>query len=289
MTRVPAACLLLAAALVWPATASAQPLASPPTLKSREAVLQDLEANDARHVREQLQHLLGEHPPSVRQVFQADPTLLQRPDYMASYPRLAAFLKEHPEVARDPAFFFGTSGYGPWFNREETAQERAVGALQETLAGIGVFIGALTGLILFATLVRQAIRHRRWVRQSRVQTEVHTKILDRLQSNEDLLAYIQSPAGQHFLEAGPSPGREPEPRSIGAPHGRILWSVQAGMMLMALGVGFWLVQRNAMAEIAPAFGAMGTVAFVLGVGALSSAGLAYVLSARLGLLGTSKE
>jgi hypothetical protein len=62
----------------------------------------------------------------------------------------------------------------------------------------------------------------------------------------------------------------------------------AGVMLAALGVGFWLVQQNAMAEIAPAFHAMGVLALSLGVGAIVSAGLSYVLSARLGLVGPSK-
>jgi hypothetical protein len=291
MRRASASCLLLAAALAWPSTAAAQlPGVQPPARKGLAQPLEATGASDARLVRDELQQLLGEHSPNVGMVFRADPSLLQREDYLASYPRLAAFLKEHPEVARDPAFFFGGPNLGyAWFERERTAQERAIDAVQEALAVTAVFIGVLTAMILLAALIRQAVRHRRWVRQSRVQTEVHTKILDRLQSNEELLAYIQSPAGQQFLESGPSPSRHPDPPAIGAPHGRILWSVQAGVMLMALGIGLWLVQRNVLEEIAPAFGAMGTVAFVLGVGAISSAGLAYKLSSRLGLLGAAKE
>jgi hypothetical protein len=160
--------------------------------------------------------------------------------------------------------------------------------MQGVLAGTALFIGVLAVLLVLASLIRQAVSHRRWLRQSRVQTEVHTKILDRLQSNEDLLAYIQSPAGQQFLESGPSVSPEPAPRAIGVPANRILWSVQAGVMLMALGIGFWLVQRNAMTEIAPAFAAMGTVAVVLGIGAVVSAGVAYAMSSRLGLFGQPK-
>jgi hypothetical protein len=38
---------------------------------------------------------------------------------------------------------------------------------------------------------------------SKVQTEVHTKIVDRFTANDDLLAYIQSPAGSKFLESSP--------------------------------------------------------------------------------------
>jgi hypothetical protein len=222
----------------------------------------------------------------VRIVLQADPSLIDRPDYLTPYPRLAEFLKQHPEVARDPAFFLGSAGFG--YQPDRTPQQQAMATLENTLTGVAVFTTLLTALFVVASLVRQAIDHRRWVRQSRVQTDVHTKILDRLQSNEELLAYIQTPAGQRFLESGPSPRESEPPPAVAAPFGRILWSVQAGVMLVALGVALWLVQRSAMEEIAPAFEAMGIIAGGLGVGAVASAAVSYVLSARLGLLGAPK-
>jgi hypothetical protein len=293
------AALVVAGTCLGPLTAVAQSLQlqprggrgqGPVVLTQRGlAPIESLDASDARRDREELEQLLNEHPPNVRTVLQADPSLLQRDEYLASYPRLGAFLKEHPEVARDPTFFFGTIDSWRYFEREQTPQERAIGQLQEVLAGTAMVIVVMTLIIVIGSLVRQAFSHRRWVKQSRVQTDVHTKILDRLQSNEELLAYIQTPAGQRFLEVGPSPRREVEPRTIGAPYGRILWSLQAGIMLMALGIGLWFVQRNAMVEIAPAFGAMGTVAVVLGVGGIVSAGLAYALSSRLGLLNQVKD
>ena len=52
-------------------------------------------------------------------------------------------------------------------------------------------------------VIRTVVDHRRWLRQSRVQVEVHSKILDRMASNEDLLAYAKTPAGSRFLESGP--------------------------------------------------------------------------------------
>jgi hypothetical protein len=245
-----------------------------------------LDPNDARQTRQLLQRLLGEHPPSVRLVLQTDPSLLNNPTYMAAYPRVEAFLKQHPEIARDPAFFFGAGGYG-FVVQDRSPQERALSVLEEVLVGLALFIGFLTVVIVLASLIRQAIEHRRWLRQSRVQTDVHGKILDRLQSNDDLLAYIQTPAGRRFLESGPSPQQE-EPRTVAAPLNRILWSVQLGVMLVALGVGLWLVQRTVMPEIAPAFHAMGVVTLTLGLGAVVSAGTSWFLSSRLGLFGTSK-
>jgi hypothetical protein len=243
----------------------------------------DLDASDARRVRAQLGELLRQHPPSLRTVFQADPTLLQSADYLAPYPRIAEFLKQHPEVARDPQFFVGS--IGNYWDRNRTPQEQAYEMLEGVLTGLAVFTGMMTVLFVLATLVRQAINHRRWSRQSRVQTEVHTKILDRLQSNDELLAYIQTPAGQRFLQSGPSPMADPvEPRALSAPLGRIFWSVQVGVVLLALGIGFWFVQRNVMAEIAPVFSSMGVIAAALGIGAICSGVVSYLLSVRFGLL-----
>jgi hypothetical protein len=107
--------------------------------------------------------------------------------------------------------------------------------------------------------------------------------LDRLTTNEDLLAYIQSPAGRRFLESAPLV-LEGDSRPTSAPLGRILWSVQAGVILASLGVGLWVVQGSVIADIAPGFSVMGTIAFAVGIGFVVSAALSYLLSARLGLL-----
>jgi hypothetical protein len=245
--------------------------------------LEQLDTSDARRVRFELAQLLRQHPPSLRTVLQADPSLLEKADYLAPYPKVAEYLRQHPEVARDPQYFLGSPD-AAYYLRERTPAERALETLEMVLLGLALFTGFMAGLFVFGSLIRQAILQRRWTRQSRVQTEVHTKILDRLQSNDELLAYIQTPAGQRFLQSGPSPLADAEPRTLSAPFGRIFWSVQAGVMLVALGIGFWFVQRSAMAEIAPAFNAMGALAAALGIGAIVSGVVSYLLSVRFGLL-----
>ena len=54
--------------------------------------------------RMQLTQLLRQHPPAVGEVLQRDPSLLNRPDYLAPYPALVAFLQQHPEIARNPSY-----------------------------------------------------------------------------------------------------------------------------------------------------------------------------------------
>ena len=75
--------------------------------------------------------------------------------------------------------------------------------MRDMFGALMFLIGFSLVVIMTATGVKSFIDHRRWLRVSKIQTDAHSKLLDRLTSNEDLLAYIQSPAGRQFLEAAP--------------------------------------------------------------------------------------
>lgn len=237
-------------------------------------------SQSADFTRNRLQQLLYQLPPNVRSILQYDPSLADRPEYLAPYPTLQAFLKQHPEISKNPSFFFGE----PDRRRGPDATE----FLAVVLAGTGIFIFFMTLLITMGSVAQQVVAYRRWVRQSKVQIDVHTKIVDRLQSNEELLAYVQSPAGRTFLESGPN-NQMPESRVASAPFGRILWSVQAGVVLASLGIGLRYAQGQVPEEIVPAFTVLGVVVMSLGLGAVVSAVVAYLLSSRLGLLPARKQ
>ena len=234
----------------------------------------------ADETRQRLQEMLWQLPPAVRGVLQYDATLADRPGYLDPYPPLQAFLKQHPEVSRNPAYFFGS----PASQRGPSPLE----AFAAILAGTGLFIGFMTVLVLVGSVASQVVDYRRWVRQTRMQIDVHSKILDRMQSNEDLLAYVQTPAGRNFLEFTPGSTR-PEPRFPGAPFGRILWSVQAGVVLAAFGIGLRYAQGTVPEEIMPAFTVLAVIVMSLGIGAVISAVVAYFLSSRLGLLPSRRQ
>jgi hypothetical protein len=241
------------------------------------------ETQDARETREQWIRLLRQAPPAVGEVLQRDPSLLSRADYLAPYPALWAFLQRHPEIARNPSFFLGRYEY-----YEPRPQDRSLEMFQMILAGTGVFAAGAAFIGVLVWVIRSIIDHRRWLRLSRVQAEVHTKLLDRLTTNEDLLTYIQSPAGRRFLESAPIT-LESEPRTTSAPVSRIIWSLQAGLVLAALGSGFWFVQQRTSTEAAEGFFIIGVIAFSLGVGFTASAVLAYAVSVRLGLVQRPKN
>ena len=238
---------------------------------------------NAENVREQLRRLLSAYPPSLRQVLALDPALLQREDYLAPYPGLTAFLQQHPEVVRNPGFYFGSFGN---FDRGYTEADRRVEVLRNTLEGITFLTGFLTVISLLYALLRQALEYRRWRRQIQIQTEIHSKLLDRMTNNQELLAYIETSAGRRFLEA-PVPLMAQPPASSIAPVARILWSVQIGVIVVAAGIGFWIARTTVNdADLISIFQVMGSLAMAVGVGFVVSALMSWALSQRMGLLAT---
>lgn len=235
---------------------------------------------DAQTTREQLQEILRQYPPAVGEVLRRDTSLLSRPDYMAPYPQLVAFLQQHPEVLRNPTFFFG--GYD-YYEQRRAPLSPEVEALGVLLGGLGGFLGFGAFFAILIWLVRAVIQHRRWLRQSKVQAEVHTKLMDRMTTNEELLAYIQSPAGRRFLESAPIQQESDSPRMGAAPVGPIIWSMMAGVVLGTVGVGFRFAANSVTNEAQQAFTVVGVILLALGAGFMVASVMAYLVSARLGL------
>jgi hypothetical protein len=239
---------------------------------------------DARETREKLEELLKKLPPAVGRVLRTDPSLLGNESYLASYPALAAFLKQHPEVRNTPGFFFEHIGPMEFWvpSQPETRESQAVRVWRdifEFFAISGVFLAVTAALIW---IIRTLVEYRRWQRTSKVHTEVHNKLLDRFTANEDLLAYMQTPAAQRFLESAPLSLEVPA-RPVGAPLSRILWSVQVGVVLAAAALGLLFVSNRVIEEVAQPLFAIGVLALAIGAGFVVSAGASFLLSRRLGL------
>ena len=235
---------------------------------------QDLSQPDAQRTRQDLSALLERYPPQVRGVLALDPSLDGNEPWLATYPALGRFLTTHPDVARNPGFYIGAP-----MDRFNQVRDNSVS--REIVNDLSIFasFGMAIGLLIW--LIRTVVDYRRWSRLAKVQTDAHAKLLDRFTSNEDLLAYIQSPAGAKFLESSPI-ALDAAPRSIGAPLGRILWSVQGGVVLLAAGMGLFLIRVHGDAEVG--FRALGTLGIALGLGFVASAVISFAISRRLGLV-----
>jgi hypothetical protein len=258
------------------------PRLQPPTAPAQSAPAVIREPTDARETQQRLRDVLNQYPPSVREVLRIDPTLLYRADYLATYPVLASFLELHPEIAHNPGYFFGE-----WRAPEEATSTgvafREVANMFEHLTVVLIIVTITAGIIW---LVRTAIEHRRWQRAMRAQTELNTKLIDRFSSSEELLAYLQSPAGKALIEPAALPQVSARPTPMNAPLSRIFWSLQSGIVVGTLGTGLIFVSRGVATD--PEFGqvlyGIGIVILTIGLGFAISAAVSYVLSYRLGLI-----
>jgi hypothetical protein len=239
---------------------------------------------DARETRQNLELVLKRLPPSVGRVLRIDPALMANQSYLTNYPALSAFLQAHPDVAHNPDFYLENIRHEFWNPpTPRDARSEAITMWHETLQGMTIFTVFVTITVTLAWIVRTLIEYRRWYRVSRVQAEVHNKLLDRFTANEDLLAYIQTSPGRHFLESAPLSLESPA-RTVGAPLSRILWSVQAGVVLAAGALGILYVSTRVMDEVGePLFG-IGVLVLAVGAGFVVSAAASLLLSRRLGLV-----
>lgn len=278
MTRLAAFALLTWMAGAPLAEAQTPPPAAPaaPPAVVATAPLNEVDANETR---QRLNEIFRALPPAIEEVLQRDPSLLTRADYLAPYPRLVAFLQQHPEIALNPTFFLGT----PWM-RDRDPGARSMAMVDDILEGLGAFLIIGTILAFMTWLLRTLIDHRRWLRMTKTQVDVHTALMQRLSSNEDMMAYVQSPAGRRFLESAPIELESGRPRVTNGAIGRVILALQAGVVLMALGIGFIAVRGQAPAEAAQGFSIISTLMLALGIGFVSAAAVSYVISMRHGLI-----
>ena len=270
--------------------AAAQSRSAPPPSTPPAAAVVD---QNARETRDHLRDILGQYPPSLALVLQLDPTLLTRQDYLAPYPTLASYLAQHPEVSHNPAFFLGDLGgvSGPrrvnilnsLNSGSESPRAQTVRELRQTMEPLFFLVGFLGAVGAVVYLARALIDHRRWRRAVQIQTEAHTKIVDRMSTNEDLLAYLQSASGQRLLALTPSVAHAPIPGVL-APISRILWSLQTGIVVAVGGVGLLIANGRLIEELAQPLYLVATVAIAVGIGFVLSAVAAFALSRHLGLL-----
>jgi hypothetical protein len=284
-----AAAVVLAAAFVFAAPGPLQGAQRTPAAAARQTAQPVFpeaasigDEQPAERTRELLEQIFTRYPPAVARVFKLDPSLMTNTSYLAPYPLLGNFLAQHPEVVHNPAYFLDRiSNSDNYYNDPRRGErEQTLGVL----AGIAVFIAFIVVVGVVTWLIRLVVTHRRWNRLSKVQFDTHSKLLDRFTSNDELLAYVQTPAGRRFLEFAPVPMQEAE-RTIAAPFSRILWSAQAGIVLVVLGLGLLLMSRQFTenADAAQLVTGGGILTLALGAGFIVSAIAAYGLSRKLGL------
>ncbi len=230
--------------------------------------------------------------PKLTTVVARDPSLLSNQEYVSrNNPQLAQFLDGHPEIARNPDYYLFTRHEGRG-RRGEDVLERAVWPefardeptiSQEFIHDFIPFLVFLCILAALAWLVRLLLENRRWSRIFKLQTDVHSKLIDRFGTNQELLTYMDTEAGRRFLEAAPIPMSFETGQQVSSAIAKILTPLQIGIVMTLLGIGF-LFLRQAIAELRIPMLVVGTAMLMPGIGFILSAGITWVLAGRLGLM-----
>ena len=243
--------LLASPSLEW---LSAQSTPSPATEKESAAIAGFSPTNEAElaSVREQLFKLLRMSP-KLTSAVALDPTLLGYQEYVnRNNPELARFLLSHPEISRNPEFYlFGNLPGGA--NRDVPFLfQRAVwpqigggnsSGLEDALLPFLVFLIILAAILW---LLRVFLQNRRWGRIFKVQTEIHTKLLDKLGGSQELFTYLATEAGRKFLELAPITAAidSPKRQELLSPITGILAPLQLGIVSTLVGIGLLYIKTS---------------------------------------------
>jgi hypothetical protein len=93
---------------------------------------------------------------------------------------------------------------------------------------------------------------------------------------------MNTESGRRFLEAAPIPIGFEQDRRVPATLGRVLLPLQIGIVLTLLGTGLLLL-RNSIREISSPLLVLGVIVLMPGLGFILSAGVTWIIAARLGL------
>lgn len=248
-----------------------------------------IDQQSAEQTRERLREVMRQYPPSLGRILKLDPSLMTSAAYLAPFPALAAFIQQHPEVPRNPAYYFNfVSDSGSYEPQDADRQMRAeaLRSYRDMFGGVLVFLGFVTALLTLSWLIRYIVSHRRWLRSFKAQTELSTRLLERFHSSDDVLAYLRTNGGVQPFATAPVEAMAP---TQAAPFNRILWSIQAGLVLMSGGAGLLVIRQYVMQEVGDMLLTFGVLAASLGIGFVLAAAASYILSRSLGLLDSTRD
>jgi hypothetical protein len=233
--------------------------------------------------------------PTLTTVVSHDPSLLSNQEYVShNNPQLAEFLARHPEVARNPEFYLFTHMDHGQGGGSDEALQRAVwpdmdrsrenpSQFQSFINDLPPLLGFACFLVALVWLVRVFLENRRWGRIFKLQSEVHGRLIEKFGTNQELALYMETEAGKRFLEASPIPVGFDQQQQMPNAVARVLTPIQIGIVLCLLGAGL-LFLRHTSAEMEIPMLVFGTVVLMPGVGFIISAGVTWLLAARLGLM-----
>jgi hypothetical protein len=143
-------------------------------------------------------------------------------------------------------------------------------------------IGMVSFFAICGWILRSILDHRRSTRTMQAQVDLQRQLIEKMSSSEDLLAYLQSDAGQRLASS--------VALDRGNPLMRVLGAVQAGIILVVVGGALILMRglEGLGSDAVHGFVFLGTLAVAVGAGFLLSSAATYALSKRWGLVGDAQ-
>jgi hypothetical protein len=269
---------LAAVLLCWAGAGSRPARAQKPTADAIKASqVEQASPADIDAERGALDRFLDAHPEIQNDVL-SEPQRISDPNYVHDRPELQAFLESHPQVKADPRSFLSPAIWRTMNRRNDTEE------LFGWLVPFAVFVVCLVAVIW---VLRYVLENRRWNKTFKVHEEVHSKLIEKFASGQELTAYMESEAGRRLLEWTP-PAIDMPSRGIPAAAGRIIWSLMTGLILVPAGIGL-LVIRSYMPDAVEPLLVFGTLGLTIGAGFILSALVSYGLSKQLGLLNGTRQ
>jgi hypothetical protein len=282
-------CLLAALAFAAAPFAAAQshPAAAP--------LAQAPSESDIANTQEQLLRLLRLSP-VLTTVVAHDPSLLADQPYVErNNPELAQFLVQHPDIPKNPEFYLFSHLEQGRGGRRDQALERAVwpdlvpderrpSQISDVMHQMIPIIIVPAIFLAIVWTIKIFVDGRRWNRTFKLQSEVHSKLIDRFTSSQDLAAYMQTEAGRRFLEASPMALGSDAGMRMPNVVARVLTPLTVGIIMVLSGIGLFLLQLHADADMVTPLLVLGTLALMPGIGFILSAGATWLVARRLGML-----
>ncbi len=134
----------------------------------------------------------------------------------------------------------------------------------------------ITAILTFGWVVYTIVEGMRRKERTRTFTEFYGRLLDRMQSPKEFGDFLQTNGGQRFLETLAI--------ERGHPIDRVLRAVQAGLVLLMLGLGLIAAGTQAGWDDRASLRVTGIVFMMTGVGFLLSATASFSITKSLGML-----
>ena len=146
------------------------------------------------------------------------------------------------------------------------------------MADIMGAVGGIAFMAILAWIIRIFQTNRRILKLAGMQVEMQTRLIDKFDSAEELRTYLDSEGGKQLLKATPV--------EKASPYGRILGSIQAGVILTLGGLAVFLIRNHVPGDSGEDFAMMflGALGIAIGLGFLISATASFWLSKSWGLI-----